>query len=159
MLVILGILSAGVLGVIIYFVISPKSSKMLKLTALIALGVTCLTLGICVVILLRGSGKAEETIPFHLFSDVPPPANLIMNPGFENGAGNWGEGNAVLEIDAFFGNAHSGTKSLKLSNSTLAYSYAKQTVKVKPDTEYIFTFWGRSNGMNNSVWLHGVLQS
>ena len=74
MLVVLGILSLGLLGLVIYYAFSPRSSRLLKLSALIALGAICLTLGICAIILIRGSGGDADGIPFPVFSDTVQPA-------------------------------------------------------------------------------------
>ena len=54
MLVILIIFSVGLLGLIIYFAVSPKSSKLLKMAASIALGLICISLLICGILLLIG---------------------------------------------------------------------------------------------------------
>ncbi|MDR1566027.1 MAG: hypothetical protein LBS48_01930 [Treponema sp.] len=59
-LVFLGFLAAAVLGGMIYVFLSRKSSKALKLAALIALIMSGFTLGICAVILFGGSSGGEE---------------------------------------------------------------------------------------------------
>jgi hypothetical protein len=84
-LVILGILAAAVLGGIIYLFFSPKSSHALKLAALAALVVSCLTLGVCAVVLFNGSGgdeEAELVLPIPVEPKEPAtassPAGLIV---------------------------------------------------------------------------------
>jgi len=74
MQVVLIILSVGLLGVIIYFAVSPKSSRPLKLAAIIALALIGLSLGVCGIMLIRGpgQGKAVITLPF-LLDDTPQP--------------------------------------------------------------------------------------
>jgi preprotein translocase subunit YajC len=74
MQVVLVILSLGLLGLIIYFVISPKSSKLLKLTALIALGLIAISIGVCAVFLIMGPGEDEEHIPVSVFQGAQPQA-------------------------------------------------------------------------------------
>ena len=59
MLVVLAILSLAIMGLIIYFAVSPGSSRLLKRSALIALGVIAVSLGVCGIILIRGSGKEK----------------------------------------------------------------------------------------------------
>jgi len=72
MLVALAILSAGLLGLIIYLAFSPKSSRLLKLAAFIALGLIALAVGINVIILIIGPGEdAMAGLPIPIFADVP----------------------------------------------------------------------------------------
>ena len=71
MQVVLSILSIGLLGLIVYFAISPKSSKLLKRSAIIALGVICLSIGICAFILIRGPVEEEVVIDLPVFQDTP----------------------------------------------------------------------------------------
>ena len=74
MQIVLIILSLGLLGVIIYFVVSPKSSRLLRLVAIIALGLIALSLAICGIILIRGPSEDTEAVvpPFILESDSKP---------------------------------------------------------------------------------------
>ena len=72
MLVVLAIISLGLLGTIIYFAFSPKSSRILKLASLGALGLIGLSLGICAVILIMGHGEDDGKIPIPVFADPPP---------------------------------------------------------------------------------------
>lgn len=65
------ILSAGLLGVIIYFAVSPKSSRLLKISALGALALIAISLGICGFFLVRGPVEKAVEIPFPVF-DAPP---------------------------------------------------------------------------------------
>ena len=76
MQVVLIILSVGLLGVIIYFTVSPKSSRPLRLAAIIALALIGLSLGVCGILLIRGpgQGKAVVTLPFLLDDTPQPPA-------------------------------------------------------------------------------------
>ena len=70
------------LGVIIYFVVSPKSSRLHRLAGIIALGLIGLTIGICGIFLIRGPSETAEFVPlpFILDSDPPPPkkGNVAM---------------------------------------------------------------------------------
>ncbi|MDR0497544.1 MAG: hypothetical protein LBH42_08020 [Treponema sp.] len=81
MFIVLGIFSAGLLGVIIYFAVSPKSSRLLRLTAIVALGLIALAIGVCSVILIKGPAEKTVEIPFPVFPDAPkePPkkGNII----------------------------------------------------------------------------------
>jgi len=71
MQVVLIILSLGLLGVIIYFVVSPKSSRLIKLAAIIALGFICLAIGICAFLLIRGPSQDPSVIDLPVFQDTP----------------------------------------------------------------------------------------
>ena len=71
MQVVLIILSLGLLGVIIYFAVSPKSSRLLKLSALIALGVIGLSIAICVIFLIKGPSQDPAAISLPVFQDTP----------------------------------------------------------------------------------------
>ena len=68
------ILSLGLLGLIIYFGVSPKSSRRLKLTALIALGLIGLSAGICGFFIIRGPGKEPELLDLPIFQEAAPKA-------------------------------------------------------------------------------------
>ena len=72
MVVFLAILSAGLLGLIIYFAVSPKSTRLLRLCSIIALSLICLSLVVSGIFLLRGPGADEELIPLPVFQDSAP---------------------------------------------------------------------------------------
>jgi len=72
MLVVLAILSAGLLGFIIYLAFSPKSSRLMKRAALIALGLIVLSVGICAIFLIIGPAEDDDIVPFPVFADTPP---------------------------------------------------------------------------------------
>jgi len=74
MLVVLVILSAGLLGLIIYFIVSSKSSRLLRLAALIALGFIGLSIGVCGILLILGPKKEQADIVLPVFLDAAPPA-------------------------------------------------------------------------------------
>ena len=71
MQIVLIILSVGFLGLIVYFAFSPKSSRFLKLAALIALGLIGLSLGIAVVFILLGFGEGSGDVPLPFSLDAP----------------------------------------------------------------------------------------
>ena len=73
MTVVLAILSVGLLGLIIYFAVSPKSSRLLKLTALIALVFIGLSLGVCGIFLIMGPEENPEHIPLPVLQELQPP--------------------------------------------------------------------------------------
>jgi amino acid transporter len=79
MLVVLGILSAGLLGIIIYLALSPKSSKLLKLSAFIALGLIVIAVGICAIFLVIGPSEDTGVINFPVFDDSPPAPTRNVN--------------------------------------------------------------------------------
>jgi len=79
MIVVLIILSLGLLGVIIYFAVSPKSTRLLRLSAIIALGVIGLSLVVCGIIIIIGPGESSDVISFPIFPDMPQPAKKITN--------------------------------------------------------------------------------
>jgi len=82
MQVVLIILSLGLLGLIIYFAVSPKSSRLLRIAALIALGIIGLSIIIAGFFLIRGPVEPEVVIPFPVFEDASPQpvknTNLIV---------------------------------------------------------------------------------
>ena len=71
MQVVLIILSVGLLGLIIYFAVSPKSSKLLKMSALIALGLIVISIGVCVFLLIKGPSSDPAAISLPVFQDTP----------------------------------------------------------------------------------------
>lgn len=64
--------SFGLLGMIIYFAVSPKSSRLLKLAARIALVLISLSLVIGGIFLVIGPGEGGDYIPLPVFLDQPP---------------------------------------------------------------------------------------
>jgi ABC-type phosphate transport system permease subunit len=68
-------ISLVLLGVIIYLALSPKSSKMVRLAALCALGAIMLSVIVCVIIIFAGqTGATEEPVmPDFLAAEPPPP--------------------------------------------------------------------------------------
>ena len=70
--VVLIILSVGLLGLIIYFAVSPKSSRLLRLTAIGALALIGLSIGICGFFLIRGPSSNDDTLPLPVFQDASP---------------------------------------------------------------------------------------
>jgi flagellar basal body-associated protein FliL len=64
MLIILGILAAVALGGIIYLYVSPKSTKIQKMAALGALGLSGLVILICGILLVLGGGVGEGNDPY-----------------------------------------------------------------------------------------------
>ena len=87
MLVFFSIVSVGLLGMIIYFAFAPGSSRLLKLVAVIALGVITLALMICGIMILVGPKEQVETAPF-------------PNP-FTDGGQQASEGIRILDIIIF----------------------------------------------------------
>jgi amino acid transporter len=72
MQVVLGIISFVLLGVIIYFLVSPKSSHLLRISAIIALSLIGLAVGVCGVFLIRGPAKVETEIALPFLIDAEP---------------------------------------------------------------------------------------
>ncbi|MDR0732327.1 MAG: hypothetical protein LBF63_11710 [Treponema sp.] len=68
-------LSVLLLGVIVYFALSPRSSKGLRLAALGALGAIMLSVVICAVIIIAGRETAggEPVMPDFLAAEAPQP--------------------------------------------------------------------------------------
>jgi len=81
MQVVLGIISFVLLGIIIYFVVSPKSSRLLRMTAIIALSLIGLAVGVCGVFLLRGPAEVETEIPLPFLTDAEPRPKTKTNVG------------------------------------------------------------------------------
>ena len=81
MQIVLGIISFVLLGVIIYFLVSPKSSRLLRMSAIIALSLIGLAIGVCGVFLLRGPAKVETEIPLPFLTDAEPKPQNKSNVG------------------------------------------------------------------------------
>ena len=81
MQVVLGIISVILLGVIIYFVVSPKSSHLLRMSAIIALALIGLAVGVCGVFLLKGPAEVETDIPLPFLTDAQPKPETKANVG------------------------------------------------------------------------------
>jgi amino acid transporter len=81
MQVVLGIISVILLGVIIYFVVSSKSSRLLRKSAIIALVLIGLAVGVCGVFLLRGPAEVETEIPLPFLTDAQPKPEAKTNVG------------------------------------------------------------------------------
>ena len=69
MLVVGIIFSIGLLGAIIYFAVSPKSSKLVRLSAIGALGLIILALLISGFFIIKGPAEDEDVIPLPVFQD------------------------------------------------------------------------------------------
>jgi len=81
MQVVLGIISFALLGVIIYFMVSPKSSHLLKMSAMGALALIGLAVAVCGVFLLRGPAKVETEIYLPFLTDAEPKQQNKTNTG------------------------------------------------------------------------------
>jgi hypothetical protein len=62
LIIVLSVLSAGLLGLVVYFFFSKKSSRALKRAALGAMIAMGLSLGVCGFFILRGPGVSEEEL-------------------------------------------------------------------------------------------------
>jgi len=72
MQVVLIILSAGLLGLIIYFAVSSSSSRLLKRVSIVAMGLIALSLVVAGIIVLLGPGGTEEVVlPIALGQQAP----------------------------------------------------------------------------------------
>jgi len=87
MQVVLIILSAGLLGLIIYFAVSSKSSRHLKLAAFIALGLIVLALAVAGFFLITGPDEGTHYIPFPVSQEAQQPQ---------------GESGNIIEVLIFF---------------------------------------------------------
>ena len=74
MQVVLSVISLGLLGLIIYFAVSPKSSRILRLSAFAALGLIGISLVVCGIFIIRGPGESAEIIPLPVFEEAKPAA-------------------------------------------------------------------------------------
>jgi len=81
MQVVLAIISVALLGVIIYFVISPKSSRLLRISAIIALALIALAVGVCGVFLIRGPAEVDTAIPLPFLTDAESKPKAKTNIG------------------------------------------------------------------------------
>ncbi|MDR0511800.1 MAG: hypothetical protein LBG93_01680 [Treponema sp.] len=72
MQIVLIILSAGLLGLIIYFAVSSSSSRLLKRVSIVAMGLIALSLVVAGIIVLLGPGGTEEVVlPIALGQQAP----------------------------------------------------------------------------------------
>jgi|GEM_PF-1257196 len=74
LIVFLASFSLLLLGFIIFFAISPKSSKILRLVSIIALGAICLSLIISAIIIIAGPAEDPQRIPLPPQLDSSSPA-------------------------------------------------------------------------------------
>jgi amino acid transporter len=81
MQVVLIIISMALLGCIIYFVVSPKSSRLLRMSGIIALALIGLAVGVCGVLLIRGPAEVETAIPLPFLTDAEPKPKSKTNIG------------------------------------------------------------------------------
>jgi len=72
MLVVGIIFSIGLLGVTVYFAVSPKSSKLLRLVAIVALGLIVISLIVCGIFIIKGPAEDTAVIPLPIFNDTEP---------------------------------------------------------------------------------------
>jgi len=79
-LIALGILSVGLLGLIIKFAVSSSSSPSIKRAAIIALVLIVLSVGVCVIILIKGPAKNPGDFPIPVFQDGAQPAKKSNMP-------------------------------------------------------------------------------
>jgi len=73
MQVVLVILSVGLLGLIIYFAVSSRSSRLVRISAFVALGLICLSLVVSGIFLIKGPGESTDIVPLPVFQDAQPP--------------------------------------------------------------------------------------
>ena len=74
MLIVGIIFSVLLLAAIVYFAVSPKSSRILRLSAIIALGLICLSIVICGIFIIKGPSEEPGVIPLPVFQDSSPQA-------------------------------------------------------------------------------------
>ena len=72
MLVVGIVFSVLLLGVIVFFAVSPKSSRLLRLTAIIALGLICVSLIISGIVIVIGPSEDPSIIVLPVFQDSAP---------------------------------------------------------------------------------------
>jgi len=70
MLVVLIILSVGLLGLVVFFAVSRKSSRHLKLASFMALGLIALAVAVAGFFLIAGPGEGTHHVPFPVFQEA-----------------------------------------------------------------------------------------
>ncbi|TLU64324.1 hypothetical protein FE810_12030 [Thalassotalea litorea] len=78
--------------------------------------------------------------------EVPEvPVNLMLNPGFEEGAANWtiNGGNVINN------NAHSGNNAALINGN----GGVNQQLVLEPNTQYTLSVWGRVGGQGQSFYI------
>lgn len=80
-------------------------------------------------------------------------ANLLANPDFEDGDAAWNYRSKSRQAVSFADSGIFGGKAMRLKIDKTAPTYPglEQSVKIKPDTNYIAIIWGKSNMPNSSV--------
>jgi hypothetical protein len=73
MLVVLSVFSLGLLGLIVYFAVSSKSSGLLKKCAIIALCLIGVSLIVCGFFIIRGPGEDPAVMPLPVLPGSPAP--------------------------------------------------------------------------------------
>jgi hypothetical protein len=75
-------LSLVLLGLIVYYALSPRSSRILRFSALGALGAIMLSIVICVIVIFAGTGGNDEPVMPDFFAAEPlqpaPRANFFV---------------------------------------------------------------------------------
>jgi hypothetical protein len=102
--------------------------------------------------ILSGPARLDDTTPsrFYLLDDDAPSLNLLVDPGFEEGATAWSmdaEGVAVATDQMT-----EGTRALKLEGANQSPRRAHQDVAVVPGTLYLY----RINRMVNGIDATGL---
>jgi preprotein translocase subunit YajC len=83
-LVVLGIIAAVLLGMMFYFFLSRKSSKGLKLLALVALVVSGVTMAVCgfFIVFSARAVEEEELLEYEILNEAPAPEKTGSVAGF-----------------------------------------------------------------------------
>lgn len=79
------------------------------------------------------------------FDDRSLPANLLLNPGFEEDFTGWFQEAGPSEIDGAV--AHSGKKSLKLAGRELLHYSTMQSVRIDPRRAYELWGWVKTSNL------------
>lgn len=79
--------------------------------------------------------------------------NLITNPGFESGTTGWiGSYGGALPGKYSIDNTekHSANQSIRVTGLTGDFNNLRQNITVKPNTDYVFSVWAKTDGQ--STW-------
>ena len=81
MIVVLILFSLGLLGLIIYYAVSPKSSRLLKLASTIALGLIGIAIIVCAIIIIIGPKEDPNAVllPFITEESGQTPTSRVTN--------------------------------------------------------------------------------
>lgn len=89
---------------------------------------------------------------WYLGGDLAIAYETLYNPGFEDGDSVTYSNDPYIKTEVVSTDAHSGKYALKISkDETIGSGYFWQTVNVKENSDYLWTFWAKFNSTSTPV--------